>query len=218
LSKAKTAGIDMDIALLILRATPVDHYLSSPAELLNSHKMKANLPIKIRNQVTDKDSIMQRLQERQLSQKSYYDDKAGHDLTPVTVGQYVRIQDQSTGKWTPATVSNVPPEPRSYEVQTPSGATLRRNQRHIRETSEQQASGNVEQHAIDNREQLASDNEPPANPLSQNNHSAVQPAKYVRFEPEPRASVTMDNSDNSTTFPYITRSCRLVRRPDKLDP
>ena len=48
------------------------------------------------------------------------------------------MQDQTTKKLFPETVSCVRPEPRSYEVHTQSGSIRRRNRRHLRPASTEQ--------------------------------------------------------------------------------
>ena len=77
------------------------------------------------NRIPDRDKIAQRLTEREQSMKHYYDRNA-HELSPLTTGQPVRIQDQATKKWLTGIVSCTRPEPRSYEVKTQSGSILRR--------------------------------------------------------------------------------------------
>ena len=85
---------------------------------------------RVKNQIPDRDKIAQRLTERQQSMKLYYE-RNGHDLSPLTTGQPVRIQDQATKKWLLGTMNCTRPEPRPYEVKTQSGSLLRRNRRHI---------------------------------------------------------------------------------------
>lgn len=119
------------MTMLCLRSTPIDSQLPSPTELLYQRKLKSNLPIRIENQMPNRDQISQRLIERQQSVK-YYHDRNAHDLSPLATGQHVRIQAQRTKKWFPGTVSCKRPEPRSYEVQTQNGSTLRRNRCHLR--------------------------------------------------------------------------------------
>ena len=131
LDKAVKSGQDPHMSMLCLRSTPIDSQLPSPAELLYQRKLQANLPIRVENQIPDRDRIAQHLMERQQSMKYYYDRNA-HDISPLTTGQPVRIQDQATKKWLPGTVICTRPEPRSYEVQTQSGSILRRNRRHLR--------------------------------------------------------------------------------------
>ena len=119
------------MSLLCLRSTHVDSQLLSPAELLYQHKLQSNLPIRVGNQIPDKDKINQWLTECQQRMK-YYHDRSATDLSPLTAGQPVRIQDQATKKWHPGTISCKRPEPCSYEVKTQSGSVLCQSRRHLR--------------------------------------------------------------------------------------
>lgn len=130
LTKAKADKGDLDKALLLLRTTPIDSHMPSPAELLNHRKMRGNLPIRIRNTFPNKDGVDQRLRDRQQSQKEYHDRHA-KDLVPLAAGQEIRTQDHVTGRWSPGFIKSTCQEPRSYMVQLPSGSILRRNRRHI---------------------------------------------------------------------------------------
>lgn len=132
MKKAKSSGVNVNMALLCLRTTPVDSEIPSPAELLCGRKVKSNLPVIIKNNAAQKEHTYQRLHERQTQQKAYFD-RSAHDLKPLTPGQLVRIQDTRTGMWTPAQVKNHSDEPRSYIVVTPNGRELRRNRAHIRD-------------------------------------------------------------------------------------
>ena len=136
LKKVASARVDTDMAMLILRSTPIDHHLPSPAEMLNARKMRANLPVKILNAHPEKGAISERLFERQRQQKVYHDQGAIAQLTPLVRGQPVRIQHHVTGKWNQATIETVRPEPRSYDVRTASGGVLRRNRVQIRRSHE----------------------------------------------------------------------------------
>ena len=138
LKKAKADGKDLNMALLCVRATPLDTDIPSPAELLYGRKIRGPLPIRIRNTISTKDRLRELLLERQQKQKHYADAHA-HDLPPLAVGQKVRVQDQATHLWAPATVEQVGPEPRSYVVRTPSGAALRRNRRQLAAAPERAA-------------------------------------------------------------------------------
>ena len=104
---------DLIMAMLCLRSTPIDSQLPSPAELLYQRKFKSNLPLRIWNQMPNRDQISQRLTDRNE-----------HDLSPLATGEHVRIQDQSTKKCFPGIMSCKRPEPLSYEVQTRYGSTL----------------------------------------------------------------------------------------------
>lgn len=90
--KAKKSGQDPDMSLLCLRPTPVHSQLPSPAELLYQRKLQSNLPVRVGNRIPDKYKINQWLTERQQRMKFYYD-KGATDLSPLTVGQPVHVQD-----------------------------------------------------------------------------------------------------------------------------
>ena len=65
LDKAKKSGKDPPMSILCLRSTPIHSQLPSPAQLLYQRKLKSNLPVRIRNQMSNGDQITQRLTERQ---------------------------------------------------------------------------------------------------------------------------------------------------------
>ncbi len=138
--KAEQDGSDPEMALQVLRTTPVDHKIPSPAEILHGRKMQSNLPVKI---PYSNDPVTRQLQHRQEVMKKYHDRKS-RDLPPLYPDQPIRVQDQKSKKWVPATVSRVRPEPRSYDVRMQNGTTLRRNRRHIRSTAEKFTSSPVE--------------------------------------------------------------------------
>ena len=69
------------------------------------------------NRIPDRDKIAQRQTERQESMRHYYDWNA-HDLSLLTPGQPVRIEDQAAKKWLTGIVSCARPEPWSYEMKT----------------------------------------------------------------------------------------------------
>ena len=69
LKKAKKSRTDPNMALLCLRATPVDNKLASPAELLLGHQVQDNLPRKISGSVHGED-VIPKLQEKQAKHKA----------------------------------------------------------------------------------------------------------------------------------------------------
>uniref|UniRef100_A0A8C9SGK0 Gypsy retrotransposon integrase-like protein 1 n=1 Tax=Scleropages formosus TaxID=113540 RepID=A0A8C9SGK0_SCLFO len=118
-------------ALLNIRATPVDNKLPSPAEMLFGRTIATLLPS--RKGDAD-DNVKHRLMQRNETMKHQYDAHARKDpLPPLYQGQEVRVLDDSTQTWTPGKAITQCPEPRSYVVETSSGASLRRNRRHLRE-------------------------------------------------------------------------------------
>ena len=123
-------GIDMN--LLCLRSTSMDHVIPSPEELLFNRKLVSNFPTKCTIKNGRKEEIQERLLHRQLLQKKQHDQHA-KDLSKFNTGQLVRVQDHDTRKWTPAITWQACTEPRSYTIATPTGQVLRRNRRHLKE-------------------------------------------------------------------------------------
>ncbi|ESO96048.1 hypothetical protein LOTGIDRAFT_160027 [Lottia gigantea] len=113
MKKATQTKSDILMALLCLRATPIDHHLPSPAELLNKRKYRTNLPIANTN--TQDRMITERLMERQETQKKYHD-----------------RNNPKTLKWGPAIVEERLGD-RSYKVELPNGHTVRRNRTFLKE-------------------------------------------------------------------------------------
>ena len=131
IKKALQERMDPDLALLCLRTTPVSEKIKSPMEMLMGRKAKANLPVCVRNYNVDREAINAALEERQLSQKHYYDQRAGPELPTLHTGQEVRVQSHQDGRWLPATVESNCTEPRSYVVRMENGGQLRRNRRQL---------------------------------------------------------------------------------------
>lgn len=143
-AKALKDKRDVYMALLCIRTTPIDSQIPSPAELLYNRKIRSTLPTQIHNNNPHKDEISARLQTRQSTQKDYYD-KATRLQPPLIPGQRVYVQNQTGHKrWAPAKVERVRDEPRSYEVTTQQGKTLRRNRRQLKEASEKRVQFNID--------------------------------------------------------------------------
>ena len=103
IKKCTDSDSDIDMALLVLRSTPIDNKLQSPSELLCSRKFQCNLPVKITNELPEKDKIKTRLIDRQQTQKHYHDTPGVRELPPLKVGQSVTVlKDNDT--WTHAVV------------------------------------------------------------------------------------------------------------------
>ncbi len=187
-----------EMALLCIRTTPVDSTIPSPAELLYGRKIQGNLPVKIHNKAPHKDVTYSKMIQRQSRQNLYFNQHA-HDLPPLIPGQPVRIQDQNSGNWTPAKVTQKCSEPRSYVVKTPSGSILRRNRKHIREVEPSSAKKQVS---------FDPDTKPPnIQYYEYTNHQE----KNLTHEKQPK--VHCDKTQNA----YATRSGRIVKKPDKLN-
>ena len=128
LKKATQSQQDPQLALLALRTTPIGDGLPSPTEILFNRKIKGALPIiQEKNQNMN---IKQKLMQRQLSQKKYYN-KHTKDLPDLVSHQKVYVQNNS-GLWKPGVVVKKLKEPRSYLVKV-NDAVYRRNRIHIKE-------------------------------------------------------------------------------------
>jgi len=137
LIKAQATQTDPHMALLCLRATPIDNKLQSPAQLLMGRTIQDNLPRKIQRDITS-DDVTERLQQRQEQQK-YYHNRNTKPLPTLLPRQSVTIQDPVSLRWKPAVIKEKIQEvPRSYTVTTTTtGRELRRNRVHTRETDSQ---------------------------------------------------------------------------------
>ena len=188
LLKAKTQ--DPDMSLLCLRATPIDHKLPSPAELLLGRPIQDNLPKKIPRDSSN-EAVGPRLEERQELQK-FYHDRSARQLPELVPGQKVTIQDPTTLKWKAAEVEErLSAVPRSYVITTPTGGKLRRTRTHIREV-----------------------------PQSNQEVKPDLGGQIVSCAPSGAADDLQDTPGNQVmTDPssYLTRSGRVVKPPERLD-
>ena len=111
LSKALKNGQDPAMALLCLRATPIDQVSSSPAEILLGRRTQDKLPRRF-NRKPEDDQHYQRLHERQEEQKRSFDQHV-RPLPMVVPGQSVNvrrnrvdIRESSVSRQPEATVSS----------------------------------------------------------------------------------------------------------------
>ena len=194
--------------------------------MLNARKYKSNFPVIIRNEQWSRDEIRRRLTERQEIQRINHDKRATRPLAPLVAGQDVRVRDFQTKTWQPAKVITTDVHPRSYNVLTPTGNVLRRNRRHLHETTERHTPSTFQQNEVDDdtrRDDLTPSVETRSDDSARRDDTRrddvtrrdesqeilppddVQPprtGKTVRFEiPQPVE---------------YTRSGRHVKRPDRL--
>ena len=145
--------------------------------------------------------------ERQQLTKHYHD-RSAHDLIPLTVGQPVHIQDQTTKKWFPGITSNTRPEPRPYDVQTQSGSLLRRNRRHFRPVN----TGQIVTGSENEPSELESDDQPVK--VSFDVPESTNAPHSITFDPVRDRGVSSGGPDPSQDpKTYRTRSGRAVIRP-----
>ena len=209
MKKAILSNRDINMSLLYLRSTPIDHVIPSSGELLFNGKLVSNLPTKCTNQNFRKEEIQDHLLQRQLFQKRQHDEYA-KDLPNLCVGQRVQVQDQDTRRWTPAVVRQAYTEPRSYIVETPSGQVLRRNRRHLKEDV---YTSNTTQAFLHNtplhHTQLKTPNIPKILPAeTTNTHTNICTPSAETHRPVHRTQ-----SSNNKPSGTITRSGRIVNPP-----
>ncbi len=140
--KVESTGDDLNQALhQVYRSAPLEHG-KSPAELLFNRGIRSNLPVtkaKLENQEISSD-VQKKKKELKEIQKSNYD-KSTAPLYKLKKGATIRIQnmEKSTSNKSPwllkGVVIKVLPN-RSYLVRTEIGDVLRRNRRHLLETTE----------------------------------------------------------------------------------
>ncbi|XP_063954098.1 uncharacterized protein K02A2.6-like [Lytechinus pictus] len=104
LTKCSQTSQDSQLAMMHLRATPVDNYLRSPAEMLFGRPIRTTLP----SHYLSRDSAATEfLLNRQDKMKEVHDRHASSDLPPLHVGQPVRVLHPRDHTWIPAKVSKV---------------------------------------------------------------------------------------------------------------
>ena len=156
-------------------------------------------PMTTNNSPRDEE-LTEKLQKRQEKQKEDFDRKGVHPLPPLIVGQKVTTLDYRTGRWTPATVVEKCPEPRSYRIQTPNGSVFRRNRRHMRSLMTPMIHVRFEDEVPSH--------EGARTPSSQQNHR--------RDDDRQRRTNTRRQENDTGTNRYQTRSGRVINRPQRL--
>ena len=120
---------DMQLALLNIRATPVDAKL--PAEMLLGRPLATLLPSRSEPGM---EKHRNHMQARQTEMKDQHDKTSRkEDVPSLYTGQAVRILHHQRKTWCPGKIVAKCNEPRSYVVETPNGTRLRRNRAHVRE-------------------------------------------------------------------------------------
>ena len=113
LSKALNNGQDPAMALLCLRATPIDHVSSSPPEILLGRRIQDNLPRRF-NRKPEDNQHYQPLHEGQEEQKRSFGQQV-RALPTVVPGQSVNVRNPLTSRLEAGKVTDVLPH-RSIEV------------------------------------------------------------------------------------------------------
>ena len=74
------------------------------------------------------------LEAQSCRQQSYAQATSSKQLSPLREGQSVTMYNHNTHTWKPATITQVLPAPRSYQLSTNDSGAYRRNRRDIRAT------------------------------------------------------------------------------------
>jgi Integrase zinc binding domain/Integrase core domain len=132
--KSEISGDDPLLALMNYRATPLTGASKSPAELFLNRQIRTKLPVAVSKLIPEQSvSARDQLVDRQQRHKITHDRHA-KDLKPLQPGDVVRVRQDD--RLTHGIVTARHPSPRSYIVDTETGATLRRNRRHLFATKE----------------------------------------------------------------------------------
>ena len=122
---------DLHIALLQVRATPIDSKLPSPAELLFGRPVSTLLPSRV---YQGKVGHRQHLAHRAAVMKKHHDPNCRRELPLLHPGKHVTVWNKDRRTWHPAVVFQKCNEPRCYVMQTPNGNKIRRCRSHLRGT------------------------------------------------------------------------------------
>ena len=130
---------DIHLALLDHRNTITQGMTTSPAQRLMNRRTKTLLPVTenlLQPQVPDQEEQHRRLRKRQQTQAHYYN-RTARDLPKLELGDVVRMKPikNHARTWRKATVTQQVDD-RSYVVETPDGASYRRNRFHLRKSGE----------------------------------------------------------------------------------
>ena len=186
LQKCCDGNADSELALLCIRTTPISSNLPSPAELLYSRRLKANLPVDLHNHNRNRDHVYEQLVKRQEHQKQYHD-CAAKDLTTLTQGQPVYVQHHQNKLWQKGTIYKRREEPRSYDVTMSNGKTLRRNRKYLRERATHDSTDS-NAYKLQNQSETSND---------------------------PIPSMNYNSTVDTATKPFTTRSGHSVKPPTR---
>ncbi len=126
--KTMKHGGDIQVALLQVRATPINSKLLSPAELIFGRPVTTLLPSR---GDPCKEEHRLNLEQRTADMKKHHDCSSCRELPSLCLGQHVTVLNQERETWYPATVLQKRDEPRSYIVQTPNGNKARHCRCHL---------------------------------------------------------------------------------------
>lgn len=130
IKKSTEDNTDYRLALLECLNTPLGSDLASPAEILQSRKLRSIVPRPTQLLVPKvHNNIKEKLMYRQNKQKEYYD-KSSKNLRPLQINQNIRYFDTIKNYWAPGVVERILRN-RSYAIRLHNGKIVVRNRRHM---------------------------------------------------------------------------------------
>ena len=201
---------------MALRTTPLSSNIPSPAELLNGRVFKSTLPGKIQPS-KNQEEVRNWLKARQDNQCYYYN-RHTKELPELHKDQAIYVQDPVRKTWNPARVIDQGETPRSYLIETGTGAQLRRNRIHLRPNNASNSFANnlsnyvpqgsmTAQSSSDNPREFPVVGNPANDPSSGN--LAIQPSS-----PNLQCSSVTGEAEKG---PRKSRAGREIRAPERLN-
>ena len=124
--KAGEEGADLYKALMIYCNMSLTSNLQSPMQILQNRVARSQIPMSnsARRQLG--------LEAEKLRTKTKNENLPLHDLH---LGQHIMMQDPASKQWSPAVITILCKEPRSYQVTTSDHVTYRKMQAHLSHTN-----------------------------------------------------------------------------------
>ena len=121
--KATEEGADLYKALMIYQNTPLTSNKQSKMQILQNRTASLQLPMSniARRQLS--------LETEKLRRMTKNENLPSHDLP---LGQNVMMQDHISKRWSPAVITRLCKEPRSYQVTRRDHVTYRKTQAHLK--------------------------------------------------------------------------------------
>ena len=207
MSKMFADGRSLPDVLRALRCTPIGDGLPSPAELLQSRRLRTQLAVDrnaLEPQVWKQQEVREKL-EKQQGKHAFHDRSMTMAPHPLIPGENVRVRKDGT--WVPAQVVSHHTTPRSYLVRVMGGRILRRNQSQINRTAETwpQSGPTIRTTTSEH----ISTQESQAN----SRHTPEQPPGEHSIYTEPSVPPPETPSTRNDNQEVITRSGRVSRQP-----
>ena len=216
LRKCRHRNEDPYLGLLNLRNTPTEGLNCSPNQRLFGRRTKTQIPTTAEllkpGSAPSLKSQIEKKQNRKIDTAVRMNANR-HDLKPLQPGDAVRLQPIQRGdkEWKPATVTKQL-KPRTYEVKTPDGKSLRRNRQQLRHKPHGECTTPAVGKSPNHSGQSVLNNENGQKsemPLASKNKTVAPPTPV-------KPDSATDNSANADA-PYVTRSGRVSRPPVRHD-